>query len=69
VVLGLQVKILLDYQIEEFSNPLNPLDEDCLFLIVGRYPITHTSAGRCFKEYRNMPMYRKSILNLSIVLG
>jgi site-specific recombinase XerD len=55
VPLGLQAKkALLDYLAKERPDPANPQDEDCVYLTVDGFPITHGAVEKMFQRVRKL---------------
>jgi site-specific recombinase XerD len=55
VPIGLQAKrALLDYLAKERRDPVNPQDEDCVYLNVDGYPITHEAVEKMFQRVKKL---------------
>jgi site-specific recombinase XerD len=55
VPIGLQAKkALLDYLARERSDPANPQDEDCIYLTVDGFPITHGAVEKMFQRVKKL---------------
>ena len=55
VPIGTQAKrALIDYVTKERSEPVNPQDEDCLFLNADGYPITHDAVEKLFQRVKKV---------------
>ena len=55
VPIGFQAKkALLDYLSKERLEPKNPQDEDCVFLSVDKYPITHAAIEKMFQRVKKL---------------
>lgn len=55
VPLGLQAKkALLDYLAKERPDPTNPQDEECIYLTVDGFPITHGAVAKMFQRVKKL---------------